>query len=107
MSLEQALRDCADECQRCFDSCTQSAMIYCLETGDDHVEPEHFRLMLHCAEICRTAALFMLGGSSLHSPVCRACAEICRACAESCDQLDGMEECAATCRRCAESCSVM
>jgi hypothetical protein len=105
--VDPSIQDCIDECQRCFVSCTQNAMIHCLEVGDDHVEPEHFRLMLHCAEICRTAALFMLGGSSVHQPVCQACAQVCEACAESCDQVDGMDECAAACRSCASSCRRM
>ncbi|MEW6167840.1 MAG: four-helix bundle copper-binding protein [Pseudomonadota bacterium] len=99
-----ALEACIDACQQCHNACLQAAMITCLELGEDHVEPEHFRLMLHCAEICQTAANFMLGGSPLHGHVCAACAEVCDACAQSCERIGDMEECAQACRNCATEC---
>jgi len=40
-----------------------TAMNYCLEMGGKHTEPAHFRLMMACAEMCRTSAHFMLIGT--------------------------------------------
>jgi hypothetical protein len=82
-------------------------MNHCLEAGGKHVEPTHFRLMINCAEICRTAADFMLSNSPLHARICAACAEVCDACAQSCEQVGDMDECVQVCRRCAESCRKM
>lgn len=102
--LGGALQACIDECLRCYTICKREAMNHCLETGGKHVEPDHFRLMITCAEICRTSADFMLSGSDLHGHVCAACAEVCAACATSCKRLGGMEECGEACARCATSC---
>jgi hypothetical protein len=82
-------------------------MNHCLESGGKHVEPTHFRLMINCAEICRTAADFMLSNSNLHARICAACAEVCDACAQSCEQVGEMDECIQACRRCADSCRKM
>lgn len=65
------------------------------------------RLMLSCAEICRTSAAMMLIGTEHHKTVCRACAEVCEACARSCGQVGGMDACVQACRSCAESCRAM
>src|SRR5687768_8425391 len=54
------MRACIDECLRCYQVCLGMAMTHCLEEGGPHVEPDHFRLMMACAEICRTSAHFML-----------------------------------------------
>ena len=79
-------------------------MNHCLETGGDHVAPDHFRLMINCADVCVTAADFLLGGSRLLGQVCAACAEVCDACASSCENLGDMDECVHACRECARSC---
>lgn len=63
--------------------------------------------MINCAEICRTAADFMLSNSDMHSHICVACSEVCRACAESCEQVGDMDECVQACRACMESCRSM
>lgn len=106
-SVSADMQHCIDDCLHCYQICTRESMNHCLETGGRHTEPEHFRLMLHCAEICRTAASFMLGSSALHAVVCGACAEVCQACADSCEQTGDMDECAQACRACAQSCSRM
>ena len=51
---------CIRACLECYRVCQETATGHCLETGGRHVEPEHFRLMLSCAEVCRTAAALML-----------------------------------------------
>lgn len=98
---------CIDTCNQCHQVCLQTAMNHCLESGGKHVEPEHFRLMLNCAEICQTAANFMLMNSLYHNRVCQVCSEICDACASSCEQIEGMEDCVRICRECAENCRKM
>ena len=105
--LSQEMQDCIAECLRCYQTCKRDAMNHCLDTGGKHVEPEHFRLMTSCAEICRTAADFMLANSSLHGRTCAVCAEVCEACADSCAQVGDMDECMQACRQCAESCRKM
>ena len=79
-------------------------MNHCLPKGGSHVEPVHFRLMMNCAEMCQTAANFMLSGSELHTLTCRVCAEICRRCAENCEKVGEMDGCVKACERCADSC---
>jgi hypothetical protein len=106
-AIDPAMQSCIKACEDCHRICLTMAMRYCLEMGGKHVAPEHFRLMLSCAEICQTSANFMLGASPMHRSTCRACADVCEACAESCEQLSGMEECAKMCRSCAKSCRAM
>ena len=98
------MQACIDTCAKCHQTCLHEAMNHCLEEGGEHVAPDHFRLMMNCAEMCQTSANFMLSGSALSRQVCGVCAEICDACAQSCEETEGMEECARVCRECAESC---
>ena len=105
--LSQEMKGCVDACLRCYAVCLQMAMNHCLELGGEHVAPGHFRLMMACAEICRTAAHFMLIGSEHHKHTCAECAEICEQCAADCERLGDMQECVEACRRCAESCRRM
>jgi hypothetical protein len=105
--LSQAMQNCIDDCLQCYQTCTREAMNHCLEAGGRHVEPKHFRLMMNCAEMCRTAAEFMLSSSALHARICAACAEVCDACAQNCEEIGDMDDCALECRRCAQSCLQM
>ncbi|MBR0644411.1 four-helix bundle copper-binding protein [Plastoroseomonas hellenica] len=105
--LSADMRACIEECLRCHSTCLGTAMNHCLEQGGPHVEPQHFRIMITCAEICQTSANVMLVGTRHHQHTCRECAEICEECATSCARVGGMEECVQACRRCAESCRRM
>ncbi|MGE5522421.1 MAG: four-helix bundle copper-binding protein [Rhodospirillaceae bacterium] len=98
---------CIDDCIRCYQTCLQMAMNHCLELGGKHVEPQHFRSMITCSEICRTAADFMLSSSPLHVQTCAVCAQVCDDCARSCEQVGDMDLCVQACRQCAESCREM
>ncbi len=98
------MQSCIDVCGQCHAICLHTAMSHCLATGGKHVEIEHFRLMINCAEICQTATNFMLSGSAFHKKLCAVCAEVCDACAKSCEQVGGMEDCVKACRACADSC---
>ena len=101
------MQSCMDACNQCYQTCLHTAMSQCLESGGKHVETEHFRLLMNCAEICQTSVNFMLSHSAFSSQVCGVCAEICEACATSCEQVGDMEDCAKVCRECAESCRKM
>lgn len=105
--LSVEMQNCVDACLRCHQACLGEAMGHCLEAGGEHVAPEHFRLMMACAEICRTAASFMLIQSPHHQQICEQCADICEECADDCEALGDMESCVDACRRCADSCRAM
>ena len=105
--LNPAMRDCIERCLHCYSVCVSTAMNHCLEAGGKHTEPAHFRLMMACAEICRTSAHFMLIGSEHHKHTCSECAEICTECADDCERVGDMQECIDACRKCAESCRQM
>ena len=106
---DEKMRACIEECKSCHDICTET-ISHCLEIGGDHAEPNHIRLLLDCAEICRTSANFMLRMSEFHSQTCGVCADVCERCAQDCEHFGDdqmMQQCAETCRRCAESCREM
>ncbi|MBA4141844.1 MAG: four-helix bundle copper-binding protein [Nitrosospira sp.] len=105
-TTDPKMQACVDACNQCYQTCLHEAMTQCLEAGGKHVEPDHFRLMMNCAEICQTSVNFMLSSSAFSNQTCRVCAEVCEACAKSCEQI-GMEDCARVCRECAESCRQM
>ena len=106
-TMSNEMQSCIDECLRCYQTCLGMASNHCLPAGGKHVEPEHFRLMLACAEICRTSAHFMLLGTAHHKHTCAECADVCEDCARSCEQVGDMQQCVEQCRRCAESCRKM
>ena len=102
------VRACIEACQSCHEVCVET-LAHCLQMGGEHVEANHIRTMLDCAQICATSADFMLRGSPLHASVCDVCADVCNECAASCAGLEGaeMQRCAEECRRCAEHCREM
>lgn len=106
-TINDEMKRCVEECLRCHSVCLSTAMNHCLAVGGQHVEKNHFTLMMACAEICRTAAYFMLIGSRHHKHTCAECAEICTECADDCERIGDMQECVDACRRCAESCREM
>jgi hypothetical protein len=101
------LTDCIEACNECHETCEHMIYQHCLRLGGPHAEPAHLTLMADCAQICRTAADFMIRNSPRHGAVCAACAEICTACADDCERVGQMEECVKACRLCAESCREM
>lgn len=107
--MSKDMEQCIQECLNCYSVCTATVQ-HCLQMGGKHAEQQHINTMMDCAEICRTAADFMLRGSSHHAHVCGECADICRECEASCRALGDdqmMQQCADACRRCAESCQRM
>jgi hypothetical protein len=100
---ERCIRNCMDSARTCY----ETAMTRCLEEGGEHVEPEHFKLMMNCAALCRTVAEFLLSHSPYAARLCALCANVCLACADSCRAIGGMDPCARACDACAESCKLM
>jgi hypothetical protein len=109
MNLTPEMLQCIRDCTNCHSLCVVTAM-HCLHLGGPHAAPEHIRLLLDCADICRTSADFMLRGSDLHTRTCGVCAEVCRLCADDCERFGDdpqMKACAEACRLCAQSCRRM
>ena len=98
---------CISACLDCHKVCLGLAMTHCLETGGEHVTPQHFRLMIDCAAICATAADLMSHKSQFQNQMCKLCAEVCDTCAKDCARLSGMKECVQACSTCAEMCRGM
>jgi hypothetical protein len=103
------LATCADLCQATHRACIET-MLYCLRHAGAYADADHIRLLADCAQMCQTAADFMLRGSPLHGAVCAVCAEVCDQCAVECDAFGDegrLEACARLCRQCAASCENM
>lgn len=75
--------------------------------GGRRIRPALRRLLLNCAEICRTNASFLRNDSELHRLTCEVCAEICLRCADACEGKGNLEECSELSRRCAGMCARM
>ena len=106
MLLDEMTLECLRNCTECHNVCLRTAV-------DDKVAgsimARDLKLLLNCAEICRTSADFLNVLSEYHRDVCRVCSEICDNCAVMCEQsgISAMQSCASTCRTCAESCRRM
>lgn len=104
------LEICIENCMECHRTCLETLQ-YCLRLGGRHAQIEHIRRLSDCADICQTAADFMIRGSDLHRETCAVCAEICTRCADDCAALAAndlqMQECAEVCAQCAETCRAM
>jgi hypothetical protein len=49
-----SMQPCIEACTECHHTCLQTAMTHCLQVGGSHTSsPDHFTLMLNCAEICQ------------------------------------------------------
>ena len=79
---EHNMQACIEACSHCHQVCLQTSMNHCLDMGGKHIEADHFRLMMSCAEVCE-------------------------ACAVDCETIGGMDECADACKACTESCREM
>jgi hypothetical protein len=99
--------------QECLRNCTECHQV-CLQTAVDpdvvgKISADDLKLLVNCAEICRTCADFMATISAFHRPLCGLCAQVCEACAKMCRgyHIAAMDECAQVCDRCADSCRRM
>lgn len=98
--MEECVRDCLNAHRVCVDT-----LVYCLERGD--LAGRLARELLDCAEMCETAAHFLLRGSELHPRACALCAEVCAVLADACDEFADdpqLRVCADACRAASASC---
>lgn len=107
LALSPEMIECIEHCRHCELVCLSMATGHCLEKGGRHVEPDHLRTMIVCAQVCGVAADVLTTGSSLHRQMCAVCADVCDACMSSCRDLDDMELCLEACKRCKDSCEEM
>lgn len=109
VNRSKEMEECIQRCIECYRVCTETTM-HCLAMGGKHAEQTHIRLMLDCAEICATAAHFMVRNSDFHGRTCGVCADVCEKCADDCQRFSDdteMTKCAKVCMSCAESCRRM
>ena len=104
--LDEMTLECLRSCTECHNVCLRTAVD---EDVVGKIMAGDLKLLLNCAEFCRTSADFLNVESLYRRDVCRVCSEICDNCAMMCEQsgLEAMLNCAATCRTCAESCRRM
>ena len=105
-AMEQAIENCTN----CHRICLETAARHFAGESAPKLDERLVRLLLDCADICRTSADFMIRGSDQHRHTCRACAAICAQCADECDRQGEdpyLAACAEICRRCAASCAEM
>jgi len=93
----------------CRDVCQTTFFSHCLESGGDHLNPSHVKIMLDCIAICQVTADSLRRSSPMHAYICKLTALVCDQCAKSCEAVGGMEmqNCAKVCRDCAASCRDM
>jgi len=104
--LDQMARECLLNCTECHDTCLQTAVSVDVV---EEISAEDLRLLLNCAEICRTCADFLDTVSAHQRIMCGTCAQVCAACEQMCRNSgnDTMRRCADICARCADSCRRM
>ncbi|MEO7985569.1 MAG: four-helix bundle copper-binding protein [Gemmatimonadales bacterium] len=104
------LEECIENCTNCHRICLETAAVHFRGEAPRDIPEALVRLLIDCAEICRTSADFMIRGSELHPHTCRACSAICERCADECDRMGDdprMAACVEICRRCAQTCGQM
>jgi hypothetical protein len=106
-TASKEMQACIEACLDCYRHCQNTALTHCLSMGGQHVEPNHFRLMMDCAEACRAAAALLINDSPYHAETCGICARICRDCAASCREIGDMDDCTRACEECADACEAM
>lgn len=109
LEMSKEMRNCITACLECYITCNETS-IYCIQTGGEHAEKDHIRLMMDCASICNTCADVMLRGSGYSEKLCSICADVCEMCSKSCEKLLNdpvMKQCFEVCHRCAKICREM
>ena len=106
LQLDEMMRECLQNCTDCHYVCLRTAV-----SGDvvGKISAEDLKLLLNCAEMCRTSADFIDTESAFHKKTCGLCSEICEASAAMCERsnIEIMRQCAQTCRKSADSCRRM
>jgi len=103
------MQQCIQNCLDCHAICLATST-YCLEQRGVPVGDSQTRALIDCADICSTAADFMVRGSEQHPLVCNLCAAIASRCAAECRRsatdphLNSAQQ---ACELCADSCRAM
>ena len=107
---DDEMQRCIQLCRDCHTICTQT-IAHCLKLGGRHAAPDHIRLFVDCAQMCATAADYMVRESPFHDRICRVCSDLCKQCGKDCEQVAGddkmVKQCIDMCRKCADSCERM
>ena len=107
---DDEMQKCIQLCRDCHAMCTQT-IAHCLKLGGRHAAPDHIRVFVDCAQMCATAADYMVRESPFHVRICRICSDLCKQCGKDCEQVAGddqmIKQCIEMCRKCAESCERM
>jgi len=110
LNINPELQRCIDECLSCHAICENTAG-HCLDMGGSHAGKVHQTVLKDCAQMCMTAADFMIRESPMHSAVCGTCTMTCERCEEECRRMGmgdaKMMQCAEACKSCAASCRQM
>ena len=104
-AFSRQVQDCMEALGHCHALCLSTAAVHCLESGGEHVRPQHFRLMLDCAAVCAFAADALARKSQFHNRICALAADITETCGKDCERLGGMDACAEACRHAARLCA--
>lgn len=104
--LDSMAQECLRNCTECHDTCLQTAVSVDVA---GNISADDLKLLLNCAEICRTCADFLDTASAHQRAMCGTCAQVCEACAQMCKDsgIETMRRCAEICDRCADSCRRM
>ena len=107
---DDEMQKCLQLCRDCHAMCIQT-IAHCLKLGGRHAAPDHIRLFEDCAQMCATAADYMLRESPFHDRICRLCSDLCKQCAKDCEPVAGddnlVKQCIDMCQKCAGSCERM
>ena len=107
--MAEGMQRCIEECLSCFSVCEQT-LAHCLKKGGRNANFELTKLLIDCAESCRTSAGMMSRESTFHARHCALCADVCKACEEACEEFPDdaqMKACADACRSCFGACRAM
>jgi len=107
--MAMPMTDCIDHCLASHRMCLETAA-YATQQGGALASAALVAMLTDCAELCQATANSMLRKSSLHTILCRACADACERCSQECVRHGDdrqMERCSTTCKTCAASCREM
>jgi uncharacterized membrane protein len=81
--MAMSMTDCIDDCVASHRMCLETAA-WLTKQGGASATASLIAMLNDCAELCQATANSMLRESSLHTILCRACADGCERCAREC-----------------------
>lgn len=97
-ALLNALSECIETCNNCYNSC--------LQEEDVKMLVRCIRLDRDCADICALTHSMLSSGSEFTNEIKKLCAEVCDACAQECSnhEHEHCRQCEEACRACSNAC---